>query len=117
MVVRRHMRSRALVIVGISALLLAACGGGGSSKPAAAPSDSTDPGGVTTTSGNTGGGGNGKCFTDPGPQKARVRFVNLFTNATYPSGDIDVWQGFSGTDSCGKKLATVPFGRAATTST
>ena len=109
MVVRRHMRTRALVILGISALLLAACGGGGGSKPAAAPSDSTAPGGVTTTSA---GGGNGKCFTDPGPQKARVRFVNLFTNATYPSGDIDVWQGFSGNDSCGKKLATVPFGTA-----
>ncbi|MDQ1386274.1 MAG: hypothetical protein QOG65_3653 [Actinomycetota bacterium] len=113
MVVRRHLRTRALVILGISALLLAACGGGGGSKPAAAPSDSTAPGGVTTTTGgDTGGSGNGKCFTDPGPQKARVRFVNLFTNATYPSGDIDVWQGFSGADSCGKKLATVPFGTA-----
>jgi hypothetical protein len=38
--------------------------------------------------------------------------VNLFTNDTYPSGDIDVYQGFSAQDACGKKLATIPYGEA-----
>ena len=57
-------------------------------------------------------GGNGNCFTTPGKQTARVRFVNLFTNSTYPKGDIDVLQGFSANDACGKKLATVAFGTA-----
>ena len=73
----------------------------------------TDLGTVTTTT--TSGistGGNGDCFTKPGTQKARVRFVNLYTNSTYPASDIEVLQGYSGTDPCGKKLATVPFGHA-----
>ena len=41
-----------------------------------------------------------------------MRFVNLFTDSTYPSSDIDVYQGFDASDPCGKKLATVPFGHA-----
>lgn len=95
------------------ALLLAACGGGGSSKA----SDTTTPAGAgggatTTTTTGSSGGGNGKCYTTPGKQTARVRFVNLFTNSTYKSSDIDVYQGFGATDPCGKKLATVPFGTA-----
>ncbi len=113
-VLRRHRRGRALAGFGtVSVLLLAACSGGGSSKS----SDTTAPGsGDTATNVTTstvgGGGGNGQCFTDPGPQKARVRFVNLFSNVTYPGGDIEVRQGFSGSDPCGKKLATVKYGEA-----
>jgi hypothetical protein len=107
------LRVSRILVPGISAILFLAACGGGSSKPSAADPTSGGDGAVTTTSaGDTGGGGNGKCFTDPGPQKARVRFVDLFTNATYPTGDIDVWQGFSGTDACAKKLATVPYGSA-----
>ncbi len=108
--VRRHSRVRAYVVIGVfSALLLAACGGGGSSsKPASAP---TTSGSASETS-TTAAGGNGNCFATPGTQKARVRFVNLFTNPTYPNSAIDVMQGFSGSDPCGKKLATVAFGQA-----
>lgn len=113
---RRHARGRVLVLLAASAtLVLASCGGGGSSKASSTPSTSGGGGdaATTTTSGGGGGsGGNGKCFSTPGKQTARVRFVNLFTNATYPSGGVDVWQGFSATDSCGKKLATVPYGTA-----
>jgi hypothetical protein len=113
-VLRLQRRGRVIVGLGLTgALLLAACGGGGSSKS----SDTTAPPGGdvangTTTSTAGGNGGKGQCFTDPGPQHARVRFVNFFTNSTYPSGDIDVLQGFSGSDPCGKKLATVKFGEA-----
>jgi hypothetical protein len=99
----------------VASLLLAACGGGGSSKS----SDTTAPTGAGAGAGNDattttagGGGGKGQCFTDPGTQKARVRFVNFFTNSTYPSGDIDILQGFSGSDPCGKKLTTLKFGEA-----
>jgi hypothetical protein len=111
-VLRQQRRGRVIVGLGLTgALLLAACGGGGSSKS----SDTTAPAGGdaatgTTTTTTGGNGGNGQCFTDPGPQKARVRFVNLFSNSTYPSGDIEVHQGFSGTDPCGKKLAVVKYG-------
>ena len=113
-VVGQHGRGRVLVGFGVVAVLvLASCGGGGGSKS----SDTTSPAGGgaatnVTTSTAAGGGGKGQCFTDPGPQHARVRFVNLFTNSTYSSGDVDILQGFSGSDPCGKKLATVKFGEA-----
>ena len=105
---------RSVAIISVFAVvLLAACGGGGGSKPGAAGSDSSNPDlGNTTVTTSAPDGANGPCLTDPGPQKARVRFVNLYTNAAHPSGDIDVWQGLSGTDTCGKKLATVPYGTA-----
>ncbi len=105
---------RALVGIGITAVLfLAACGGSsGSSKASNTTATGADNATTTTAAASDGGGGNGKCFTTPGKQKARVRFVNLFTNPTYPSSDIDVWQGFSATDSCGKKLATIKYGTA-----
>ena len=111
---RYSARRRAVVGFGdLAILLLAACGGGGSSKSASSRRGSTDDDQRHDEHDGRGpGGGNGQCFTNPGPQKARVRFVNLFTNATYPSGDIDVWQGFSGNDPCGKKLATVQYGTA-----
>ncbi|HEV7526058.1 MAG TPA: hypothetical protein VGP92_13895 [Acidimicrobiia bacterium] len=110
-VVRHPLRKRAFVVLGlVSVLSLAACGGGGGGSNA---SNTTTPGGAGgTTVTTSGGSGNGKCFTTPGTQHARVRFVNLFTNATYPSGSIDVLQGFSATDPCGKKLATIPYGTA-----
>jgi hypothetical protein len=114
-VVGQHGRGRVVVGFGIvAALLLAACGGGGSSKSSTttSPADGGAATNVTTSTAAGGGGGKGQCFTDPGPQHARVRFVNLFTNSTYPSGDIDVLQGFSGSDPCGKKLARVKFGQA-----
>ncbi len=109
-----HRRGRVFVGFGlVSVLLLAACGGGGSSKGS---SDTTAPGGGDTatniTTSTVAGGGNGQCFQLPGKQTAKVRFVNLFTNSTYPSGDIEVRQGFSATDACGKKLATVKYGEA-----
>jgi hypothetical protein len=95
-----------------SAVLLAACGGGGSSKA----SDSTQPAGngsdATTTTLTGISKGSGSCYTTPGQQTAKVRFVNLFTNSTYPQGGIDVYQGYGADDGCGKKLATVPYGTA-----
>ncbi len=110
---RQPRGRRALVGIGITAVLfLAACGGSSGSSKA---SDTTTQGAdnaTTTAAASDGGGGNGKCFTTPGKQKARVRFVNLFTNSTYPSSDIDIWQGFSATDSCAKKLETLPYGTA-----
>ncbi len=109
--VRRHRRVRVFIVIGVSSmLLLAACGGGNSSKPAGAPT--TSAGGAETSTTAATNNGNGNCVTTPGKQRARVRFVNLFTNPTYPNSDIDVMQGFSGSDPCGKKLATVAFGRA-----
>ena len=104
-------RARAFVGIAVGAALLAACGGGGSPKA----SGSTAPGtttGATPTTAATAGGGTGNCYTTPGTQKARVRFVNLFTNTTYPKGSITVWQGYGADDGCGKKLATVPYGTA-----
>jgi hypothetical protein len=100
----------AFVVVACAALLLAACGGDDDDSKAGA----TSGGGGTTTSIDLGGGGggNGDCFTDPGDQTARVRFVNLYTNKTYAKGDIDVYQGFGADDPCGKKLTTVAFGDA-----
>ena len=110
---RQHARRRTIVgLMTAAVLLLAACGGGGSSKASSTPTSDSSGGGSATTTTGSGSGGNGQCFTDPGPQKARVRFVNLFTNSTYPGGDIDIRQGFSGADPCGKKLATVKFGEA-----
>jgi len=94
-----------------AAVLLAACGGGSSKSSTTTPPTGTAGAGVTTTAGST-SGGNGNCYTTPGKQTARVRFVNLFTNSTYPSSAIDVYQGFDASDPCGKKLATVPFGQA-----
>jgi hypothetical protein len=112
-VVGQHGRGRVVVGFGVVAvLLLGACGGGGSSKSSNTTAPAGGGAGDTTVTTSTAGGGNGQCFTDPGPQHARVRFVNFFTNATYPSGDIDIRQGFSGTDPCGKKLATLKFGEA-----
>ena len=114
-VVRSTRRNLTLVaITCAAALLLGACGGssGGSSK-ASSTTPGTGDNATTTTAGSSGGGGgNGNCYTTPGKQTAKVRFVNLFTNSTYPNSDIDVWQGTSATDSCGKKLATVKYGTA-----
>src|SRR4051812_19143505 len=103
---------RALVSAAVAAVfLLGACGGSSGSSKASDTSPATgDNGTPTTAASSSGGGGNGDCFTTPGKQTARVRFVNLFTNPTYPTSDIDVWQGFSATDSCGKKLATIKYG-------
>jgi hypothetical protein len=114
MIVGRHTRgSRAITGIAISAaLLFAACGGSGSSKANTTTPPTDAAAGATTTTGGSSGGGNGSCYTTPGKQKARVRFVNLFTNTTYPSSDIDVYQGYEASDPCGKKLATVPFGHA-----
>ena len=112
MIARHSRRSRALagVVIG-AALLLTACGGGGSSK--ASDSTSPDTGGApTSTDAGSSGGGSSKCYTTPGDQKAKVRFVNLFTNSAYPQGNIDVWQGYGATDGCGKKLATIKYGEA-----
>ena len=92
------VRTRAVASIAIgAALLFAACGGSSSSSKSATTSPPTDGNAATTTTGASSSGGNGNCYTTPGKQKARVRFVNLFTNPTYPSRDIDVWQGFSGT--------------------
>ncbi len=102
--------SGASVLVLVTVVLAAACGGGSSKS---ASSATTVDANVTTTTGSGGTNtGNGNCFTTPGTQTARVRFVNLFTNATYPANDIDVYQGFGADDPCGKKLATVKFGAA-----
>ncbi len=112
---RQHARRLALFGLGGSAMLLfAACGGGGSSKSSAttSPADGGTATNVTTSTAAGGSGGNGNCFTAPGPQTAKVRFVNLFTNSTYPSSAIDVWQGYGGNDACGKKLASLPYGTA-----
>jgi hypothetical protein len=110
---RQKLRRRALVAAGLSSLLLLAACGGGSSKAKTSPSTDGGTGAdVSTTTTSGGSGGNGDCFTTPGSQHAKVRFVNLFTNATYKAEDIQVLQGFSGADPCGKKLATVPYGTA-----
>jgi hypothetical protein len=109
--VRQPLRIRAVVVmIASTALLLAACGGGGSDKPSTAPS--TNGGSNTSTTASSDGGGNGKCYTTPGSQTAKVRFVNLYTNDTYPQSDIDVYEGFGAKDACGEKLATVPYGEA-----
>ena len=111
MIVRQSLRSRVVIVVAVVAMsLLAGCGGGGS-KDKGTPATAGDNGDVPTTIdiGNIGGG---KCFSTPGSQSARVRFVNLFTNDTYPQGDIDVYQGFGANDACGKKLTTVAYGEA-----
>ena len=112
MTVRQPLRARAFVVMAISATLLLAACGGGSSKPSSTPSTNGGGGSNTTTTSDSGSGGNGKCYTTPGKQTARVRFVNLYTNSTYPKGDIDVYQGYGADDACGKKLATIPFGTA-----
>jgi hypothetical protein len=111
-IARQPLRIRALVvIVASAALLLSACGGG-SDKPSSTPSTNGGGGSDTTTTASSDAGGNGKCFTTPGSQTAKVRFVNLYTNDTYPQGDIDVYEGFGAKDACGEKLATVPYGEA-----
>ena len=108
---RRQLRGHSLV-AGIAAVfLLAVCSSGGSAKPASSPTTGSGTAGTSAAT-TTAAGTSGNCFTPPGPQKARVRFVNLFTNSTYPASAVDVWQGFGGTDPCAKKLATVPFGSA-----
>jgi hypothetical protein len=103
-------RARSFIAFALCAtLVLAACGGGDDDDSSgAAPTG----GATTTTDTGGGGGGNGDCFTDPGDQAARVRFVNLYTNPTYVKSDIDVFQGFGANDPCGKKLATVAYGEA-----
>jgi hypothetical protein len=112
-IVRSSRRGGALIGIAISAaLLFSACGGGGSSKASGSTSPDGTNAATTTEARDAGGGGSSKCFTTPGDQKAKVRFVNLFTNSTYPQGDIDVWQGYGATDGCGEKLATVKYGEA-----
>jgi hypothetical protein len=110
----RHPRPR-VALVGLalaSALVFAACGGGGSSKASDGTTPGTSPAGNGATTSAPDAGGNSNCYTTPGTQTAKVRFVNLFTNATYPQGDIDVWQGYGASDGCGKKLATIKYGEA-----
>jgi hypothetical protein len=109
---RHRARPRAFAVVTIVAMLaLAACGGGGDDSDDAAPI--TDPaGGEPPTSVESSDGGNGDCFGTPGSQTARARYVNLFTNDTYPQGEIDVYQGLGADDPCGKKLATIAYGEA-----
>jgi len=114
MIVGRHARAtRTFTGLAVSgALLFAACGGSGSSKANTTTPPAGGASATTTTTSAGSSGGNGQCYTPAGKQKARVRFVNLFTNSTYPSSDIDVWQGYGGSDPCGKKLVTVPYGHA-----
>jgi hypothetical protein len=103
----RARRARTLaVIVACGMLLAAACGGDDDDSATPPPDD----GATSSTEIDLGGGGDGDCFTDPGDQTARVRFVNLFTNDDYPEGDIQVFQGFSADDPCGEELATVAYG-------
>ena len=112
-VVRQPRSGRVFIGIACSAVILfAACGGSSGSSKASSTSSPASGDNATTTTAATTSGGHGSCYTTPGKQKARVRFVNLFTNPTYPSSDIDVWQGSSATDSCGKKLATVKYGTA-----
>jgi hypothetical protein len=109
--VRASNLARLAAVLAVAALVLTGCGddsGSESSGTAKAASD----GSATSTTASAGSAGKGDCYSTPGKQKARVRFVNLFTNATYPAGSIDVYEGSSATDPCGKKLATVPFGSA-----
>jgi hypothetical protein len=98
-----------------ASLLLAACGGDDDSSGTEAPA--VDEGDPTTVpgdgdGGDTGADGDGECFVEPGDQTARVRYVNLFTNDSYPEGELDIWEGFGPSDGCGEKLATVPYGTA-----
>ena len=95
----------------LAALVFAGCGDEG--DPASGtPEPGSRDSATTIDDGSSGSAGNGDCYTTPGKQKARVRFVNLFTNDAYPSTAIDVYEGSSATDPCGKKLATVEFGSA-----
>jgi hypothetical protein len=96
-------------VLAIAAVALVGCG---DDSPESSSTTKAPSGDAATTTARSGGSGKVNCYTTPGKQKARVRFVNLFTNATYPSSSIDVYQGSSATDGCGKKLATVPFGSA-----
>jgi hypothetical protein len=111
---RSHLRVPIVGLVLASALLFAACGGGGSSKASnsTTPDNGTSSAASTTDASALGGSAQSKCYTTPGTQTAKVRFVNLFTNADYPQGDIDVWQGYGASDGCGKKLATIKYGEA-----
>lgn len=101
-----------LRLAAVSALAGVALVGCGGNNDSASPSTTKAASGDTATTTSAASGAKGNCYTTPGKQKARVRFVNLFTNATYPSSAVDVYQGSSATDPCGKKLATVPFGSA-----
>ncbi|MCL4292387.1 MAG: hypothetical protein KJ056_05085 [Acidimicrobiia bacterium] len=99
---------RSLALGAAAAMLLAACGGGGGGN-----SKAEEPGGETAaTSTSTTSGARGDCFTEPGKQKARVRFVNLYSDAKHPAAEIQVFQGAGFEDPCGKKLVTVPYGEA-----
>ena len=109
-VVHSSWRLRAAALVAVAIVAAGACGGSSSKGTAPTTKGSNNSGAATTTS--TTGGGNGSCYTKAGTQKARVRFVNLYTNSTYPGGSIDVYQGYGADDPCGKKLATVSFGTA-----
>ena len=102
----------AAVALGITLVtLLGVCGGKSKSENAPSPSASTtDKNGAGVATEST--VAKAKCETTPGKQKARIRFVNVYTNKTYPKSDIDIWQGLSATDPCAKKLTTVPFGQA-----
>jgi hypothetical protein len=99
---------RLTAVLAIGAVALVGCG---DDSPESSGTSKVPAGDVATTTAAR-SAGSGDCYTTPGKQKARVRFVNFFTNATYPSSSIDVYQGSSATDPCGKKLATVPFGSA-----
>jgi hypothetical protein len=103
---RRGIRAGAVAACAV--VVLGACGGGSSgTKPASLTSAST------TTAPNSNGSGSGGGGSDCPSAKvhARVRFVNLYTNSTYPKGDIEIWQGYTRTG-CSKRLATIGFGKA-----
>lgn len=104
---------RATVLLAVASLALAACGSddeSDSSTTTAADRATTTEATADTTGSSS--SGKGDCFGEPGTQTAKVRFVNLYTNATYPGGDIDIYSGFGATDPCGEKLATLKFGEA-----
>jgi hypothetical protein len=107
--VRSSRSLRLTAVLAIAAVALVGCG---DDSPESSGTTKAPSGDAATTTAPSGGSGKGDCYTTPGKQKARVRFVNFFTNATYPSSSIDVYAGSSATDPCGKKLATVPFGGA-----
>lgn len=100
------------MLVVAAGLLLAACGGGDDSASPSTTTSGSASGSEGSTTVTTSGGASGSCYTKPGSQHAKVRFVNLFTNATYPSSDIAVRQGYGAKDPCGKELAKLPFGSA-----
>jgi hypothetical protein len=104
----RRRRVRAGAVVACAVIVLGACGGGSSdTKPASPTSASTTT--APNSNGSGAGGSGSNCPT--ATFHARVRFVNLYTNSTYPKGDIEIWQGYTRTG-CSKRLATIGFGKA-----